>query len=72
MESSHTEKGLIVNSGAGNDTIDILDLYVDGTGTIEGDAGDDTINLYNPDLPAGAFQLSYSSTSLFAHRRGCR
>ena len=57
------EKGLIVNSGAGNDTIDILDLYVAGTGTIEGDAGDDAINLYNPDLPAGAFQISYSSTS---------
>jgi hypothetical protein len=57
------QKGLIVNSGAGNDTIDILNLYVAGTGTIEGDAGDDTINLYNPDLPAGAFQISYSSTS---------
>jgi hypothetical protein len=57
------QKGLIVNTGAGNDTIDVLDLYVDGTGTIEGDAGDDTINLYNPDLPAGAFQISYSSTS---------
>ncbi len=54
--------GLVVNSGAGDDTIDILNLYVAGTGTIEGDAGDDTINLYNPDLPAGGFQLSYSST----------